>query len=78
MSLLIIDNGHCLLTSQEGRCTLNSFPSFRHTTSRLIVFTTGLVENAEMKLHHLDNFFPCKPEASCELLSLLRFIANPK
>jgi hypothetical protein len=53
ISLLIVDNGHCLLTSRAGRHTLNAFPSLRHFSSRLIVVTAGIADNAQMKLHHL-------------------------
>ena len=82
---MIVDNGHCLLTSPSGRRTLESYASLRHSSSRLIVVTSGILDNAGDRLSHLDDqlkhlekFYSCQTEASCELMSLLRFIANPR
>ena len=85
ISLMIVDNGHCLLTSPSGRRSLESYASLRHSSSRLIVVTSGILDNAGDRLSHLDDqlkhlekFYSCQTEASCELMSLLRFIANPR
>ena len=85
ISLMIIDNGQCLLSSPNGRRILDSYAKLRHSSSRLLVVTSGILDNAgdrlrhlDDQLHHLETFYPCQPEASCELMSLLRFIANPR